>query len=263
MPILEYRGNIFDSPCQTLVNTVNCVGVMGRGVARAFKTRRPDMYDEYQSVCHRRALRPGMILPWRHGLPWILNFAVKDHWRTPSKMEWVDTCLAKFVLHYRRLGITSCAFPHLGCGNGQLPWDAVHAHMIRALEDVPIPIEIIEWDHRRSVMHDIAVLARRAHAILFEGAEPQHGARVQKTGGGLRYLTAQGFKLIEQNREKYYHRPGYVNWARMAREGHTVLQVLADGGPLRYAGVVVDGTYHAYVNRLERLPEFQAYVDTP
>ena len=110
-------------------------------------------------------------------------------------------------------------------------------------------------------MHDIAILAQRAYAILFEGAQPTNGAQVQKTSGGLKFLRAQGFRFMEQNREKQYHRPGYVNWAQMAREGHHVLQVLADGGPLRYAGVVVDGHFHLYADKLEHVPEFQAYID--
>ena len=146
MPIVEYRGNLFDSKCQTLVNTVNCVGVMGKGIALAFKSRFPDMYAEYRAICHQHRLRPGMIMPYRRSRPWILNLAVKDHWRASSKMEWVDTCLAKFVMHYQRLGVTSCAFPRIGCENGQLSWDEVHVHMLRALELLPIPIEIIEWD---------------------------------------------------------------------------------------------------------------------
>ena len=110
-------------------------------------------------------------------------------------------------------------------------------------------------------MHDIAILARRAYAILFEGAQPANSVQVQKTRDGLRFLRAQGFRFLEQNREKQYHRPGYVNWARLARGGHHVLQVLADGGPLRYAGVVVDGHFYLYADKLEQRPEFRAYVD--
>lgn len=147
MPLVEYRGNLFNSSAQTLVNTVNCVGVMGKGVALEFRLRFPQMFEAYRKVCEEERLRPGQILPYRAGHPWILNFAVKNDWKHPSRMEWVESCLNAFVGKYRELGISSIAFPWIGAMNGGLPWEEVHALMrsyLHPLEDVAI--ELVEFD---------------------------------------------------------------------------------------------------------------------
>jgi O-acetyl-ADP-ribose deacetylase (regulator of RNase III) len=148
MPLLERKDNLFNSTAQTLVNTVNCVGVMGKGIALEFRLRFPEMFQAYQKVCSEKRLRPGHILPYRCPThPWILNLAVKNDWKHPSRMEWVESCLQQFVANYRQLGITSVAFPWIGAMNGGLPWERVHALMrsyLQPLED--IAIEIIEFD---------------------------------------------------------------------------------------------------------------------
>lgn len=147
MQLVELKGNLFNSKAQTLINTVNCVGVMGKGVALEFRRRFPEMFEAYQRICEDRKLRPGQILPYRVGQPWILNFAVKNDWKQPSRMEWVEDCLERFVMNYRQLGITSVAFPWIGAMNGGLPWEKVHTLMLSyllPLED--INIEIIAFD---------------------------------------------------------------------------------------------------------------------
>lgn len=146
MPLVELKGNLFNSSAQTLVNTVNCVGVMGKGVALEFRRRFPEMFEVYRNICDERKLRPGQLLPYRKGQPWILNFAVKDDWKQPSRLEWVETCLEQFVAHYQQLGIISIAFPWIGAMNGGLPWEKVHAllrNYLQPLED--IAVEIIEF----------------------------------------------------------------------------------------------------------------------
>ena len=81
------------------------------------------------------------------GSPWILNFAVKDDWRKPSRMEWVESCLKKFAECYRGLGIKSVAMPWIGAMNGQLPWEEVHALMRSYLSNLnDISVEVIEFD---------------------------------------------------------------------------------------------------------------------
>jgi O-acetyl-ADP-ribose deacetylase (regulator of RNase III) len=147
MALKEYKGNLFDSQAQTLVNTVNCVGVMGKGVALEFRRRFPEMTAAYEAVCADRMLKPGQILPYLKGSPWILNFAVKRDWKFPSRIEWVESCLEKFVARYGELGITSCAMPWLGAMNGGLPWTQVHQLMrdyLAPLDD--IDVEIVEFD---------------------------------------------------------------------------------------------------------------------
>jgi O-acetyl-ADP-ribose deacetylase (regulator of RNase III) len=147
VPLKEYKGNLFNSRAQTLVNTVNCVGVMGKGVALEFRRRFPEMFDEYQRVCQRRALRPGQLMLYKASCPWILNMAVKDDWKQPSRIVWVRSCLEQFVASCSADGITSIAFPWIGAMNGGLPWPQVHGLMRRYLGSLrDIDIEIVEFD---------------------------------------------------------------------------------------------------------------------
>lgn len=147
MSYIETKGNIFNSIAQTLVNTVNCVGVMGKGVAFEFRLRYPDMFEEYRVICSENKLKPGQILPYRKNNPWILNFAVKNDWKAPSRIEWVESCLQRFVYKYRELGVTSIAFPWMGAMNGGLPWEKVHELMRNYLSPLPdIKVEVIEFD---------------------------------------------------------------------------------------------------------------------
>lgn len=136
-------GNMFESPNQTLVNTVNCVGVMGKGVALEFKKRFPQMFAEYTEICHQKKLKPGNPYLYTDlaGAS-VLLFPTKDHWRSPSRLEYIIEGLDWFVDHYKDLGITSVAFPPLGCGNGGLSWDVVGPIMYNKLKDLPIDIEI-------------------------------------------------------------------------------------------------------------------------
>lgn len=136
-------GNIFDSNAKTLVNTVNCVGVMGKGIALDFKKRYPAMFDEYISLCKRGIVKPGRPYYYEDlcGVS-ILNFPTKDHWRSPSKLSYIESGLQWFREHYKEYKITSIAFPPLGCGNGGLTWDLVGPLMYSMLKDLPIAVEI-------------------------------------------------------------------------------------------------------------------------
>src|SRR5262245_52928371 len=109
-------GDLFQSGAQTLVNTVNCVGVMGKGVALEFKRRFPDMYEDYVARCAARQVRLGEpYLFHRPAPPWILNFPTKDHWRAVSRLADIVAGLESLEEHYREWGITSLAVPPLGC----------------------------------------------------------------------------------------------------------------------------------------------------
>lgn len=136
-------GNIFDSKCTTLVNTINCVGVMGKGIAKEFKDRYPEMFKEYQYLCNNGKIKPGQPYLYQDltGTS-IINFPTKNHWRSPSKFSYITDGLKWFKNSYKELGITSIAFPPLGCGNGGLNWDDVGPYMYEMLKDLPIDIEI-------------------------------------------------------------------------------------------------------------------------
>ena len=136
-------GNIFDSKAKTLVNTVNCVGVMGKGIALEFKKKYPNMFDEYVQICERHELKPGQPYYYKDLLGnSVINFPTKDHWRSPSRLSYIEKGLDWFRDHYSELEITSVAFPPLGCGNGGLNWEMVGPLMYEKLSDLPISVEI-------------------------------------------------------------------------------------------------------------------------
>ena len=148
MTIKHIKGNIFSSKCQTLVNTVNCVGVMGKGIALVHKLRYPEMYLEYKEHCKNKLIRTGSLWLYtkQENAPWILSFPTKFHWKYPSKIEWIEEGLQKFVETYDKKGITSIAFPLLGTHNGGLAINEVKLLMENYLSKCAIDIEIYDYD---------------------------------------------------------------------------------------------------------------------
>ena len=141
--MLFYRQtDLLESGAQTLVNPVNCVGVMGKGIAREFKEREPAMFVAYKRICEKKQLAPGKLWLWHGTASLILNFPTKQHWRNRSKLEWIEAGLEEFVRHYRELGIVEISFPQLGCGNGGLQWAEVRPLMEKHLGSLPIQIYI-------------------------------------------------------------------------------------------------------------------------
>jgi len=136
-------GDIFKSKAQTLVNTVNCVGIMGKGVALEFRKRFPEMHKDYLRRCEAKQVKLGQPYLFRSLLPpWILNFPTKDHWRSVSKLDDIVRGLRYLERHYREWGITSLAVPPLGCGHGQLEWRVVGPTLYRHLKRLDIPVEL-------------------------------------------------------------------------------------------------------------------------
>jgi O-acetyl-ADP-ribose deacetylase (regulator of RNase III) len=139
--ITYVETNLFTSPAQTLVNTVNTVGVMGKGVAKRFKIVYPDMFVEYKRLCDLDELTINRLLLYRTPHKWILNFPTKRHWRHPSHLGDIEAGLLTFHQTYAEQGVTSIAFPQLGCGNGGLDWETqVRPLMERHLASLPIDI---------------------------------------------------------------------------------------------------------------------------
>jgi O-acetyl-ADP-ribose deacetylase (regulator of RNase III)/uncharacterized protein YwgA len=136
-------GDMFASQMQTLVNTVNCVGIMGKGIALLFKKKYPAMYADYEHQCARGEVKLGEPYHFRDpsGRS-IINFPTKGHWRAATRLADVEAGLDYFVDHFREWGITSAAFPPLGCGNGGLDWTMVGPLMYSKLKGIGIPIEI-------------------------------------------------------------------------------------------------------------------------
>lgn len=147
MAYKELNGNIFNTKAMAIVNTVNCIGAMGKGIALEYKLRYPEMFEEYQKICEKHLLKPGQILPYRKNKPYILNFAIKDDWHQPSKVEWITSTLIKFSNSYENMGITSIAFPWMGAMNGGIPLEIIKKLMRKYLQNLDnIDIEVYEFD---------------------------------------------------------------------------------------------------------------------
>jgi O-acetyl-ADP-ribose deacetylase (regulator of RNase III) len=135
------RGNMFDVEVEALVNTVNTVGVMGRGVALQFKKAYPANFKEYLAACKAGALQPGGVLT--HEVPYgthprfIFNVATKEHWRGSSRLEYVERGLRELIAEVTRLQIRTLAMPPLGCGLGGLRWSDVYPRIEQAFAELP------------------------------------------------------------------------------------------------------------------------------
>jgi O-acetyl-ADP-ribose deacetylase (regulator of RNase III)/uncharacterized protein YwgA len=136
-------GDLFESRAQTLVNTVNCVGVMGKGVAEQFKLRFPGMFDDYKIRTERKAVRLGEPYLYRdQSGARIINFPTKDHWRSPSRLADIEQGLDYLAAHAAEWEVTSIALPPLGCGNGGLEWSEVGPLIYRKLHKLPIDVDV-------------------------------------------------------------------------------------------------------------------------
>ncbi|MBN1865787.1 macro domain-containing protein [Candidatus Sumerlaeota bacterium] len=146
MGLKVVRGDIFSSQCQTLVNTVNCVGVMGAGLAHEFKRRYPGMFREYRQLCSMGKLEIGTLWIFRANDRWVLNFPTKQHWRQRSREEYLHSGLKVFMEIYRLETIESIAFPLLGAQLGglapQRSWEIMESYLAHCT----IPVEVYVHD---------------------------------------------------------------------------------------------------------------------
>jgi len=144
------QGNLLHSHAEAVVNTVNTVGVMGKGIALMFKEAFPANYREYAAACKRGEVRTGRMFvterPAIVGLPrWIINFPTKEDWRTKTKPEWIRSGLDDLARVIRERNIRSIALPPLGCGNGGLDWKNVRPLIEQAIGDLP-DVEILVYE---------------------------------------------------------------------------------------------------------------------
>lgn len=160
------KGNLFSSKCQTLVNTVNCVGVMGAGIALEFKLRYPEMFVRYVEHCRNKQIDIGKL--WLYKPPqadkqWVLNFPTKRDWKHPSRVEYLQKGLQRFVETYQQRGIQSIAFPILGSQNGKIPESESVAIMARYLYRCDVDIEIYRYSP--DVQDDLYEVLKQRFAI--------------------------------------------------------------------------------------------------
>ena len=140
--MIEYtKGNLLEADAEALVNTVNCVGFMGKGIALQFKQAFPENFEAYRRACDREELQPGRMLVFNTrsmvGPKYIINFPTKRHWKGKSRMEDIEAGLETLIEDVVRLGIRSIAVPPLGCGLGGLDWNKVRPRIEQAFKAVP------------------------------------------------------------------------------------------------------------------------------
>ena len=134
------QGNLLEADVEAAVNTVNTVGIMGKGIALMFKERFPQNFEAYAHACEDKEVRIGKMFVSENreffGPKWIVNFPTKTHWRANTQLEWIEQGLHDLVWVIREKNIRSIAVPLLGCGNGGLHWDVVRPLVVAALEKV-------------------------------------------------------------------------------------------------------------------------------
>lgn len=139
-------GDLLQSEAYALVNTVNCEGYMGKGIAYQFKLKFPAMNDEYVKVCRRHELSPGKLHCYNTGTKLIVNFPTKDTWREKSKMEYITSGLDALIKIIHELKIPSIAIPPLGSGNGGLIWSEVKQVIMDKLSVVSENVDIFIYE---------------------------------------------------------------------------------------------------------------------
>ena len=143
------KGNILEQKTEAIVNTVNCVGVMGRGIALSFREAYPENYRAYKKACEKGEVVPGRMFVHLAGdmfsKKYIINFPTKRHWREKSRIEDIRSGLANLVSVIKELRIKSVTIPPLGCGLGGLDWKVVRPIIESALKELSgVEINIIE-----------------------------------------------------------------------------------------------------------------------
>ena len=192
--MLSYvKGNLFLSPAKVLVNTVNTVGVMGKGLAKQFKGISPSMFREYKRMCDEGEMTIGKSMLYKTPNKWILNFPTKEHWNRPSRIEYIEEGLKEFRRTYSAKGIESIAFPPLGCGQGGLNFrEDVQPLMEKYLGDLPIQVFIYPSTgsmHDSENIDDRTLrewLTRESCRITFDDVWEDVGAVIQRRKGRFR-----------------------------------------------------------------------------
>ncbi|MDJ0797792.1 MAG: macro domain-containing protein [Calothrix sp. MO_167.B12] len=140
--MIEFKqGNLLEEKTEAIVNTVNCVGVMGKGIALQFKRAYPENFRQYAKACKAGVVEPGRMFIVATGSlfnpRYIINFPTKRHWKGKSKIEDIQSGLIALIAEVKQLGITSIAIPPLGCGNGGLNWKEVKPLIESAFAQLP------------------------------------------------------------------------------------------------------------------------------
>jgi O-acetyl-ADP-ribose deacetylase (regulator of RNase III) len=207
-------GDIFESRAQTLINTVNTVGVMGKGVALGFRKNFPDMFEDYVRRCKRREVQLGKPYLYRRVVPpHIINFPTKEHWRSVSRLEDIVEGLRYLQDRVHGWGITSLAVPPLGCGEGQLEWRVVGPTLYRDLSQLGIPIELYApFGTPREELGAEFLGPQRRETIRAGGHEDASTPPFRVEPGWIALVA-----ILDQVRKEQYHWPvGRIGFQKVA-----------------------------------------------
>ncbi|MFH1020847.1 MAG: macro domain-containing protein [Pseudomonadota bacterium] len=223
------KGNILKADAEALVNTVNCVGFMGKGIALQFKKAYPDNFNFYHNACKRNEVIIGKMLVYKIQdlfLPkYIINFPTKNHWRGKSRLEDIKSGIAALIEEIKKLKINSVAIPPLGCGLGGLDWKIVRPLIEKALTEIP-----------------------QVKVLLYE-PEGSPAAQAMPIGTKKPSLTIARALLI-----KLMHQYSEFNYRLTLLEIHKLGYFLQEAGqPLRLKFVA--GLYGPYAHNLNKVLE--------
>ncbi len=203
--MIEYTtGDILQTKAQALVNTVNCEGYMGKGIAYQFKLEFPENYKIYQLACLRKEFRPGNIIIHEERNKIIVNFPTKDEWRKKSEYKYIETGLDKLVEKIFECNITSIAIPPLGCGNGGLEWSRVKNLIISKLEMLKnLDVYLYEPSKYYISKPKIAPKLSLSHCVLMEikrKLEKFSKLRLQKTAYLINILNGNDYFVFDAHK---------------------------------------------------------------
>jgi len=206
-------GDIFESKAQTLVNTVNIVGVMGKGIALGFRKRFPEMYEDYVRRCKRREVQLRRPYIYRQLTPpHIINFPTKDHWRSVSKLDDITEGLRYLEAHISEWDVTSLAVPPLGCGEGKLEWRVVGPTLYRYLSNLRIPVELFAPFGTPHEELQTDFFERQEPVSALGGLQDEPSERFHVEPGWVALVA-----IIEQVSKERYHWPiGRVGFQKVA-----------------------------------------------
>lgn len=270
--IYSRKGNLLEDQAEAYVNTVNTVGVMGKGIALQFKQAFPDVYKQYAKDCKSGNVQVGKmhVVPV-HGLAspkYVINFPTKEHWRNPSTLEYILDGLQDLVQVIQELNIQSIALPPLGCGNGGLDWSIVRPYIIEALEPLSIDIYLYE-PAGAPPLDQMVIRTKRPHMTM--GRALLLGAMEQYAGPGYRMSLLEVQKIayflhevgalpklqFEKNRFGPYAEK--LNYVLQNMEGHWIRGY---GDRTKGAEIyLLDGTIEEVERFLKKHPETKSYLN--
>jgi O-acetyl-ADP-ribose deacetylase (regulator of RNase III) len=273
MMIEPAQGNILEADAEALVNTVNCVGVMGKGIALQFKQAFPANFTAYEKACRAGEVQPGrMFVTSTDRLVnprYIINFPTKRHWRGASRIEDIEQGLAALVHEIRSRGIRSVAIPPLGCGNGGLEWGRVRPLIEQALANITTVHVLLYEPAGAPPVNEMHVATKppmltRSRALvvrlldLYRVPGYRSGRlEVQK----LCYLLQEAGEPLKLAYEKHLYGPyaESLNHALLRMEGHLIRGYGDRNG--RSAITVLPGAAQAAAEHLRATPEAQTHLD--